>query len=387
MSQSKIKDFAINKSDWTKVKFGHVVVEPRESIVDSKEEGIERAVGLEHLDSDEIRLTRFSSVNEGAMFTKKFLKDDVLFGRRRAYLRKASQVLFNGVCSGDITVMRAKNGLLPSLLPFIVNNDKFFDYAITHSAGGLSPRVKFKDLAEYEFFLPPEDQQSNLAELLWDIVSVCQANIALRQQLEVALSTFEYEYFSSKDCDNVNLKDVVIKTLSGGTPDSKKMEFYTEGSIPWITTKILEGDYISEGEKYITHDAIKNSAAKILPKANIVAGTRVGVGKFAINKVDISFSQDVTGLIIDNKKIDITYLIHQLNSSPFQKKIKPLLRGTTIKGVTKDDLLNLAIALPDKVGQEKCKSDIELIKKGILDINLAIKSSYLMQKTIISKVF
>jgi type I restriction enzyme S subunit len=54
-----------------------------------------------------------------------------------------------------------------ALLPFIVNNDKFFDYAVKHSAGGLSPRVKFKDLANYEFLLPPKAEQASLAELLW----------------------------------------------------------------------------------------------------------------------------------------------------------------------------------------------------------------------------
>ena len=49
----------------------------------------------------------------------------------------------------------------------VLKLSEFFDYAIKHSAGGLSPRVKFKDLANYEFLLPPKDQQAKLAELLW----------------------------------------------------------------------------------------------------------------------------------------------------------------------------------------------------------------------------
>ena len=68
---------------------------------------------------------------------------------------------------------------MPELLPFVVNNEKFFDYAIKHSAGGLSPRVKFKDLANYEFLLPPKDQQAQLAKLLWAMDEVVEKELAV----------------------------------------------------------------------------------------------------------------------------------------------------------------------------------------------------------------
>ena len=163
-----IKNFSIDKSDWAKVKFGDIAYEPKESVKDPVAEGIEHVVGLEHIDSEDIHLRRSSHIDEASTtFTKRFRKGDVLFGRRRAYLKKAAKADFDGICSGDITVMRANEELLlPELLPFIVNNDKFFDYAIEHSAGGLSPRVKFKDLALYELSLPPKDDQLKIIKLL-----------------------------------------------------------------------------------------------------------------------------------------------------------------------------------------------------------------------------
>ena len=151
-----VENFSIDKSDWVKVRFGDVVYEPKESVKDPITEGIEHVVGLEHIDSEDIHLRRSASIEESTTFTKRFRKGDVLFGRRRAYLKKAAKADFDGICSGDITVMRANEELLlPELLPFIINNDKFFDYAIKHSAGGLSPRVKFKDLEKYEIKIPP----------------------------------------------------------------------------------------------------------------------------------------------------------------------------------------------------------------------------------------
>jgi len=139
----------IDKTAWTLVKLGDVVSEGRETVQDFAAENIQHVVGLEHIDTENIHLTRSETMEESTTFTKKFKKGDVLFGRRRAYLKKAAQATFSGICSGDITVLRAKKDLLPELLPFLVCNDKFFDYAIKHSAGGLSPRVKFKDLADY----------------------------------------------------------------------------------------------------------------------------------------------------------------------------------------------------------------------------------------------
>ena len=162
-----IKNFSIDKSGWKKVKFGDVVFEPKESVKDPVVEGIEHVVGLEHIDSGDMHLRRSASIEESTTFTKKFSNGDVLFGRRRAYLKKAAKADFEGICSGDITVMRAKVALLlPELLPFVVNNDKFFEYAITHSAGGLSPRVKFKDLANYNLHLPNEALQKSICLLL-----------------------------------------------------------------------------------------------------------------------------------------------------------------------------------------------------------------------------
>ena len=182
-----MKKLSIDKSNWTLVKFGDVVIEPKESKKDAIAEEIEHVVGLEHIDIENIHLNRSASIEESTTFTKKFSVGDVLFGRRRAYLKKAAQASFSGICSGDITVMRANETLMPELLPFIVNNEKFFDYAIKHSAGGLSPRVKFKDLAKYEFLLPPKEQQSKLAELLWGIDNVIQKKKLLLDKLKINL--------------------------------------------------------------------------------------------------------------------------------------------------------------------------------------------------------
>ena len=148
-----------------KVLLGDVARERKETCKGSK--AGYPIVGLEHLVPEEITLTAWSEDSDNA-FSKMFHKGDVLFGRRRAYLKKAAVAPFDGICSGDITVIEANaERIIPELLPFIIQNDALFDFAVGKSAGSLSPRVKWEHLKNYEFELPEMDKQRELAELLW----------------------------------------------------------------------------------------------------------------------------------------------------------------------------------------------------------------------------
>ena len=195
---------SINKTNWIPVKFGDVVFEPKESTKDPIGDSIEHVVGLEHIEPENIHLRNSASLEDSTTFTKRFAVGDVLFGRRRAYLKKAAQASFSGICSGDITVFRAKESLMPELLPFIVNNEKFFDYAIKHSAGGLSPRVKFKDLANYEFLLPPKDQQAQLAKLLWAMDEVVERELKCKSSYTTFNKRYLFDSVSGSNSTNLN---------------------------------------------------------------------------------------------------------------------------------------------------------------------------------------
>lgn len=157
----------------SRVKLEDVAIESRETYKGDKT-GFP-IVGLEHITPENVTLSNWDMDTENT-FTKMFHKGDMLFGRRRAYLKKAAQAPFDGICSGDITVIRAKaDKILPELLPFIIQNDVLFDFAVGKSAGSLSPRVKWENLKNYSFELPSLDEQHKLAEVLWSINDTLQA--------------------------------------------------------------------------------------------------------------------------------------------------------------------------------------------------------------------
>lgn len=179
----------------SEVFLGEVAKERKETSKENK--GGYPIVGLEHLISEEITLTAWEENKENS-FTKIFRKGDVLFGRRRAYLKKAVVAPFDGICSGDITVIQAlPDKILPELLPFIIQNDALFDFAIGKSAGSLSPRVKWENLKNFRFELPGLKEQSKLASLLWSIDSTKKAYQKLIQKTDELVKSQFIEMFGN----------------------------------------------------------------------------------------------------------------------------------------------------------------------------------------------
>jgi type I restriction enzyme S subunit len=180
---------------WRMVRFGDVVRNVDVYVRDPLSEGIVRYVGLDHLDPASLQIKRWGLVEDGTSFTRRFVRGQVLFGKRRAYQRKVAVAEFDGVCSGDILVfVPLDDKLLPELLPFIVQSDGFFQHALGTSAGSLSPRTKWRDLGAYEFPLPPKDEQRRIAEILWTADECVQSDETSLRSLQGVKST-QVEYF------------------------------------------------------------------------------------------------------------------------------------------------------------------------------------------------
>lgn len=160
----------LNSKNCTTTTFGEIA-ECDKKYPEHKKE-VERFVGLEWIEADNFQLQGFGLVANGTTFSKRFVKDDVMFGKRRAYLKKVAVADFDGICSGDILVIRAKaKKMLQGLLPYYVSSDAFIQHAVSTSAGSLSPRTKWKDLAELEVSVPDIKTQEKILEVLQKLVN------------------------------------------------------------------------------------------------------------------------------------------------------------------------------------------------------------------------
>ena len=224
-------------------------------------------VGLEHLVPGEIELSSWDS-NIEHTFSKKFLKGQVLLGRRRVYLKKAVVPPCDGICSGDITVIESTGGILPELLPFVIQNDRFFDYAMQGSAGSLSPRVKWEHLKNYEFSLPPLAEQKVLADKLWAAYRLKESYKKLLAATEEMVKSQFIEMFGDFH-NKVQIKDVCL-VVSGKSIPTKLENI--DGNNPYIKVADfnIPGNekYITIAQRYVSDDSA--SYSKQIPEGSVI---------------------------------------------------------------------------------------------------------------------
>ncbi len=156
-----------DRKGWRKMAFGEFA-ESVNQRVEPSDASEEIYVGLDHLDTQNLHISRWGKGSDVIGTKLRFNKGDIIFGRRRAYQRKLAVAEFDGICSAHAMVVRAKPKIvLPEFLPFLMMSDKFMNRAVEISVGSLSPTINWKTLKLEEFLLPPLDQQKRIAEILW----------------------------------------------------------------------------------------------------------------------------------------------------------------------------------------------------------------------------
>lgn len=160
---------------WRKVKFGDVVHKVNDKVPNRDEWTFDRYIGGQHFDEGEIRVTKSNPIkgNEeviGPAFHMRFKPGHVLYVTRNPRLRKGGMVDFEGVCSNISFVLQADEiQLLQSLLPFVIQTEDFVMHTCNNAHGSTNPFLNWKDIANYEFLLPPLEEQKKINELLWSI--------------------------------------------------------------------------------------------------------------------------------------------------------------------------------------------------------------------------
>ena len=180
------------------------------------------------------------------------------------------------------------------------------------------------------------------------------------------------------------LDDIAKIKTGGGTPKTTNLEYWS-GDIPWIqSSDLVEGDVVHVNiKKFINNNALKNSAAKLISRDSIALVTRVGVGKVAVINQDFTTSQDFLSLSgFDGN--DIKFIAYQLFRL-MQENAK-VLQGTSIKGITKTDLIEQSIAIPNSIKEQSLIANILSQTDSIITLhqrklnNLKLKKKALLQK-------
>lgn len=379
----------LDKSTWESLRFEEIAQKISET-VDPNSTTLETYVGLEHIDPDDIHIRRFGSPDDVSGGKLKCYPGDVIFGKRRAYQRKAAIVEFEGICSAHAFVFRANPEVIdPNLFPFFLHSDQFMHRMVDISVGGLSPTINWGDLKHQEFLLPPKSEQARLAELLWAMDEVIEREKKLISRVSSLKEVKRVMYFSiDKSSQSINLGEI-SKLTAGGTPSTEKKEYWENGTIPWLSSGEVHKKRVWETEKFITEIGLKNSSAKLIPKKSILialAGQGKTKGTVALNEIELTTNQSVAAIIPDLVKVNPDYLYHNLDSRYLDfRHITGKENSRT--GLNLNILRGFEITFVEFNLQKEIANELNSLDTILNELEFKNSSSKALQKSLINQIF
>lgn len=326
-------------------------------------------IGLEHLDSGNLQVTRFGADTAPSGDKLVMKKGDVLFGKRRAYQKKVAIAPFDGIFSAHGMVLRPKAVADPRFFPFFIASDYFLDAAIKISVGSLSPTINWRDLAQLEFELPDLMTQAKLADIMEALTRTKHAYEQLIAASDELVKSQFVEMFGDAEHTAYEVSTVGKEcTLKSGTTFSSDVE-QTEGEYKYakVSDMNLPGNevYIKSSKAYVSTDTAGKTpipaGAVIFPKR----GGAIGTNKKRILVEDTCVDLNTMG-VIPGARIITEYLYGFFNGMDLMS----IADGSTIPQLNNRQIAPLALVVPP----------LEAQKQFAEFFNQADKSKYVAQK-------
>lgn len=349
-------------------------------------------LGLEHLDSGSLKVTRYGS--EVAPIGEKLImrKGDVLFGKRRAYQKKVAIAPFDGIFSAHGMVLRPKEDVIDKeFFPLFISSDYFLDAAIKISVGSLSPTINWRDLKELEFELPDLDTQRRLAAVLWAMNETMDSYKELIAATDELVKSQFMEQFKElinnpEACSKIENECTVF--ADGDWIESKDQ---SDAGIRLIQTgNIGNAQYLDKGERarYITEDTFDRLNCTEV-KANDILISRLpdpvgraciipeGLGK-CITAVDCT-------IVRLGSRILPEYFIAYTLSPFYMMQVAARETGSTRKRISRKNLGILKIPVPTISEQESFASVVRQSDKSKFEMEQALSELTATYKRIITE--
>jgi restriction endonuclease S subunit len=296
--ENKIEELQLDKSKWKLTKFGDFAIQQK-GRVDRENTELTRYILGGHMNSEDLHIRNWGNLTDeylGPAFIRKFEKGDILYGSRRTYLRKVAIADFDGITSNTTFVVKANEDKIDKrLLPFIMMSEGFTENSIKNSKGSVNPYINWKDIAKYEFLLPPKDQQAKLAELLWGMDEVIERENATLNKNEELFLSFSKSIFFEGIGKQTKLKDVG-DLIMGQSPPGKTYNKDGNG-MPF-----LQGN-AEFGKKHPSHIKYTSAPNRTVKEKTILISVRAPVGDLNIAEREYCIGRGLAGLYIENESL------------------------------------------------------------------------------------
>lgn len=309
---------------------------------------------------------------------------------------------YNGGYSGEITIGAFCSILRPKnrFTKYLLQTDYYQKFIALSIGGGNINNLKNSDLEEFKCLAPKNlEEQQRIASCLSSLDDLITAegkklevlkehkkgllqNLFPQEGETVPKLRFK-EFEGSGEWEEKKLGEMAIFT-GGGTPSKSKVDFW-QGNIPWISSSDIEEDSIHQIKitRFITEEALKESATKLVPANSVLLVSRVGVGKLAVSTQPLCTSQDFTSFSpVDDDSIFLGYYLKSK-----REILLSFSQGMAIKGFTKDDISKLKLLIPSKSEQQKIALTLSSLDELIIAQGQKIEALQLHKKGLLQGLF
>ena len=331
------------------------------------------------------------SVKNGVLLQEKIIKKeeapsraqrlleekDILFQTVRPYQR--NNYFFNSksptVASTGYAQFRVNKNNYPSFLYQYLYTNNFVKNVLDRCSGTSFPAISTNDLLEICLHIPSLAEQQKIADFLSNVDSVITAETKILNTLQKKKKALMQKLFTRqlrfKSADGTDFPaweekciDEIAECIAGATPDTKKNEYWENGTIPWMSSGEVNKKYVYETDRTITQLGYKKCSTKMIPVNTVVialAGQGKTRGTVALTKIELCTNQSLCA-IINKSEYNSEYLFHYL-SSQYQELRKISSGGDASRGGLNLKLVgSYRVPLPCKAEQQKiadCLSSLD----------------------------
>jgi len=316
MEKYKQEEISKISDGWYKVSFENMADIVKDTYKPDQEKSLPY-IGLEHINQQTLSLNSIGHSSEVGSNKFNFRQGDILFGKLRPYFRKVYRPNFEGVCSTDIWVVRAKEGIDQGYLYYFMASQEFVDLATSGSSGTKMPRADWNHLKDIEWFIPSLGCQHTIAKILSDLDEKIELNRQMNKALEsIAQAIFkrwfvEFEFPGCVKAKFINglpegwrISNIgkELITVLGGTPSRTESKYWDKGTIPWINSGKANEFRVIEPSEFITQEGLDSSATKLMPeKTTIIAITGATLGQVSYLEISTCANQSIVGILPSNR--------------------------------------------------------------------------------------
>lgn len=372
------------------------VIRRAQTKVDKDDTDLVFYVGGEHIESENIRVHSRGIIVEstiGPMFYYGFKAGDFLLVSRNPHLKKAGLVDFDGICSEKTFVLETANSdvLLPEFLPFVLQNERFWDYAYRHRHGSTNTFINWSTLANYEFELPDLETQRKLAEVLWSINDTMEAYKNLISATdELVKSQFMEQFVIEAPYERTRLGDHISQIRGVSYKPADLRPSLSEESVLLLRANNIGAGRINHDEvQYVAKEKV--STVQLIRAGDILmcasSGSLEHVGKAAICLPSIEGETFGAFCKLIRPKGDLLpeYIAAYFETDEYREIIMQLACGSNINNLKAEHIDELQIPTPPAEVQEAFVSFLRQSDKSKFELEQALAELNATYKRIIAE--